>query len=316
MENSQSDDSVDEPSPAEVPEVSEETKENEITEITIPEKDNMVLKIGDCVKVDNPGFQPRFGEIKSFGKDDDPNLKNRFWFTSFIKIEEAQGGIRKKHQPDNEIVFVQELEKEDIKNIIEKVSILPLNEYVEKHHKEARLKGHKRIKVPKNVYFYRQKYEADKKKFTPELKPYCTCRKFVNPNETLLECPKKCGNFYHPSCLLMAPVKRCVTCGAEIPIELIIGKKREVKADLKLEQSLLKAASISKKGKKGKESISPYKRPKYEDSDDSKSSEPASKNMFKTLSTEKAENLASYISTKKEEFNVSHNLTPSQIRRK
>lgn len=131
---------------------------------------------------------------------------------SFITYEEATGILilisftgkqLEKYRPQNEIIKALDLEKEELKNITGKCRILNLTDYVDEYHKEAVKNGQKKITPPENVFFYRQQIDLVSKKLLPDLGINCTCRKILNPNDTLIMCPNSCGNFYHPICLMM-----------------------------------------------------------------------------------------------------------------
>ena len=84
-------------------------------------------------------------------------------------------------------------------------------------------KGTKKIAVPEDVYVYRQKVIHGSKKLYPPLEINCVCRKRVNPNDTMIECPKYCGNYYHIDCMKKSPERRCTTCLTDIPLRLLAG---------------------------------------------------------------------------------------------
>ena len=211
-------------------------------------------EIGDCVKIQNGEFSTSFGIISRIGTEADPNFYSKFWFKSFITVEEAYGKPPLKHHSDNEIVKYFDIEKEDLKAITCRVEIMFYYDYIEKYHKDAVKNGLKRIEVPSNVYFYRQHKVIPSGELYPALEPNCVWRKILNINDTLFEWPSQCGKLYHVAWFLSSSVRSCSKCGCNIEHSTIglntpnIGRKRDDKADAKLadpmcEQSFMQALS-------------------------------------------------------------------------
>jgi len=210
------------------------------------ERLSKLYKVEDCVKIksiydeQNGGciFPERFGIIEQIGELENPEFRGMFWFQCFLTYEEAWGKAKDKLRAENEIIQAGEREKEELINISHKVEILQMPYYVEKYHPEAVAQRLKRLPPPKDVYVFRQKVTPGSKKLQPDLDTGCICRKKLNPNDTLIECPGFCSNFFHPSCLMMCPERKWYNCNTEIPLELLCGKP--LKFERKREQKDIK----------------------------------------------------------------------------
>lgn len=81
-----------------------------------------------------------------------------------------------------------------------KIEVIPLDRYI-----NLKLKGQP---LGNDIYFYRQSYSFETKKFNPQKLPkICFCKKIFNPDLTFKQCI--CGNFFHLDCFIKESTNEC-----------------------------------------------------------------------------------------------------------
>ena len=81
-----------------------------------------------------------------------------------------------------------------------KIEVIPLDRYINLKLKDQPLGN--------DIYFYRQSYSFETKKFNPQKLPkICFCKKIFNPDLTFKQCI--CGNFFHLDCFIKESTNEC-----------------------------------------------------------------------------------------------------------
>lgn len=165
-----------------------------------------IYKIGDFVQVlsDEELKITKIGKIEEIFKDSDDTLIR---FNVFAKPETLD--IKEDYFSDNELIRLDEKEKEFLSSIIKKIDVVNYDTYL-------KLKLSNSLGNNSNeVLFYRQKYSNDL--LLPELDSLSCCGKVLNPDLDIYQCPE-CKNILHSDCILSKNLTNCILCCSNIKI--------------------------------------------------------------------------------------------------